>query len=159
MCVESQMSELIGTLWIMSKVLEIYPWLRIPEAELQFRFTRSSGPGGQNVNKVATRVELLFDVVHSPSFDPQKRDRLQRRLAGMIDQDGILHLASQESRSQWKNRVDVVEKFVAVLKKALAPQHRRIATGPTSSSRQARAKQKRVRSAAKALRRRVTAEE
>lgn len=140
----------------MRKVLEIYPWLRIPESELEFRFTRSSGPGGQNVNKVATRVELRFDVAHSPSLDERKRGRLQQRLAGTIDRDGMLHLASQESRSQWKNRVDVVEKFVALLRKALAPQQRRIATGPTPGSRQARAKQKRTRSATKALRRKVT---
>ena len=143
----------------MAKVLEIYPWLRIPESELQFRFTRSSGPGGQNVNKVATRVELTFDVSGSPSLDDRKRDRLRRRLAGMVDQNGLLHLASQESRSQWKNRVDVVNKFVAYLKKALAPQQRRVATRPTSGSRQARVKQKQTRSATKALRRRITAED
>lgn len=143
----------------MKKELEIFPWLKIPESELEFRFTRSSGPGGQNVNKVATRVELMFDVARSPSLDERKRDRIQTRLAGMMDRDGILHLASQESRSQWKNRMDVIEKFVALLKKALAPQHRRIATGPTSGSRLARVKQKRARSAAKAFRRRVTAED
>ncbi len=142
----------------MGKVLEIYPWLKIPESELKFRFTRSSGPGGQNVNKVATRVELMFDVAHSLSLDDRKRDRVQRRLAGMTDGDGVLHVASQESRSQWKNRMDVVEKFARLLRKALAPQQRRIATGPTSASRQARSKQKRTRSATKLLRRRVTAD-
>jgi ribosome-associated protein len=139
----------------MRKVLEIYPWLAIPASELEFRFTRSSGPGGQHVNKVATRVELMFDVARSPSLDEHARSRLRRRLAGIIDTDGVLHLASQDSRSQWKNRVDVVAKFVAALEKALTPQHRRIPTGPTSASRQARAKQKRVRSATKALRRKV----
>jgi len=143
----------------MGKVLEIYPWLKIPDSELEFRFTRSSGPGGQNVNKVSTRVELLFDLAGSPSLDERVRHRLQRKLAGMVDRDGVLHLASQESRSQWKNRVDVVEKFTDLLKKALAPQHRRVATGPTSASRQRRATQKRARAATKASRRRVADED
>jgi ribosome-associated protein len=143
----------------MTKVIQIYPWLTIPESELTFRFTRSSGPGGQNVNKVATRVELAFDVAHSPSLDDRMRERVQGRLVGMMDRVGVLHLASQESRSQWKNRVDVVEKFVVLLKKALAPQLRRIATGPTSGSRRARAKQKQARSVKKVLRRKVSTED
>jgi ribosome-associated protein len=143
----------------MAKVLEIFPWLEIPESELKFRFTRSSGPGGQNVNKVSTRVEVLFDVAGSPSLDDRQRERVLKRLAGLADRNGILHVASQESRSQWKNRVDVVEKLVEFLRKALAPQHRRIATGPTSGSRQARARQKKARSTRKALRRRVAADE
>jgi ribosome-associated protein len=143
----------------MAKVLEIFPWLKVPESELHFRFTRSSGPGGQNVNKVATRVELTFDIAHSPSLDDRMRDRLLKRLGGMVDTNGLLHLASQESRSQWKNRMDAVEKFAALLKKALAPQQRRIATGPTSGSRQSRVKQKRARSATKALRRKVVDED
>jgi ribosome-associated protein len=156
---KSQMSELNSILRRMAKLLEIYPWLTIPESELQFRFTRSSGPGGQNVNKVATRVELTFDVAHTPSLDDRKRDRLQNRLAGMVDGKGVLRLASQESRSQWKNRVDVVAKFVELLRKALAPQQRRISTRPTSGSRQARVKQKRARSATKVLRRRASIED
>lgn len=143
----------------MSKVFEIYPWLRIPESELQFRFTRSGGPGGQNVNKVATRVELLFDVARTGALDDDARARVQKKLAGVIDGRGVLRLASQESRSQWKNRGDVVEKFIQLLRRALAPQQRRIATGPTTGSRQSRAKQKRARSATKALRRKVAADE
>ena len=143
----------------MRKMLEIYPWLEIPEAELGLHFTRSGGPGGQNVNKVATRVELTFDVVHSPSLDEGTRDWLLKKLGGMVDRRGLLHLASQESRSQWKNRIDVVEKFVMLLQRALAPQHRRIATRPSSGSRHARAKQKQTRASTKALRRRVSAEE
>jgi ribosome-associated protein len=143
----------------MSKVLEINPWLKIPESELQFRFTRSGGPGGQNVNKVATRVELLFDVAGTSSLDDETRARVRNKLAGVIDRKGVLRLASQESRSQWKNRVDVVEKFIQLLRRALAPQHRRVATGPTSGSRRLRAKRKRARSTTKALRRRVVAEE
>ncbi len=143
----------------MGKVLEIYPWLKIPDYELEFRFTRSSGPGGQNVNKVSTRVELLFDLAGSPSLDDRIRHRLQRNLAGMVGKDGVLHLASQESRSQWKNRVDVVERFTDLLKRALVPRHRRIATGPTTASRRRRARQKRARAATKASRRRVPNEE
>ncbi len=143
----------------MGKMLEINRRLKIPESEVQYRFTRSSGPGGQNVNKVATRVELIFDLVHSPTLDEITRDRLLKKLAGMVDRDGRLHLASQESRSQWKNRVDVTAKFVALLRKALVPQQRRVATGPTSASRQERAKQKQHRSGVKALRRRVIADD
>ena len=153
------MSEINRILRSMRKVLEIYPWLKIPESELDFRFTRSSGPGGQNVNKVATRVELMFDVARSPSLEERQRARLRRILAGAIDTTGVLHLASQESRSQWKNRVDVVEKFIRMLTRALAPQQRRIPTRPTRTSRKVRARRKQARSATKAFRRRVTAED
>ncbi len=72
----------------------------IPTSELHFRFARSSGPGGQHVNRSATQVELLFDVANSPSLDETQRQRVLRNLTPRIDKEGVLHLVSQETRSQ-----------------------------------------------------------
>src|SRR5512135_2338893 len=82
--------------------------LSIPAAELSFRYSRSGGPGGQHVNRTETRVELLFDVAHSPSLSEGQRGRLLERLAGRLDRDGILHIVSSATRSQLENRADAV---------------------------------------------------
>src|SRR2546422_1612755 len=102
--------------------------LSIPSSELRYRFARSGGRGGQNVNKVETRVELLFDVAHSPSLTESDRDRILHHLRSRIDDEGVLRIVSQESRSQWKNRVDAVERFRDLIKHALRPRKKRIAT-------------------------------
>ncbi len=99
--------------------------LEIPISELRFKFARSGGRGGQNVNKVETKVELLFDVVSSPSLSELQRDSILKNLKSQIDVEGMLHIVSQESRSQWKNRGDAVRKFVELLQKALKPKKKR----------------------------------
>ncbi len=80
--------------------------LRLPLGELRFRFSRSSGPGGQHVNRSETRVELLFDVLNSPSLTDHQRTRILNRLAGQIDGEGVLHIFSSTTRSQAENRAD-----------------------------------------------------
>ncbi|HYQ86890.1 MAG TPA: alternative ribosome rescue aminoacyl-tRNA hydrolase ArfB [Bacteroidota bacterium] len=127
--------------------------LGIPHSELRFRFARSGGRGGQNVNKVETRVELLFDVAHSPSLTEMDRDRILHHLKGRIDEEGVLRIVSQESRSQWKNRVDAVERFRDLLKLALRPRKKRIATRIPAGVKARRLDQKKHRGRLKELRR------
>jgi ribosome-associated protein len=122
--------------------------------ELRFRFSRSGGPGGQNVNKVSTRVELLFDVAHSPSLPPAVRDRLMERLGDRVDEQGILHVVVDESRSQWQNREIAVNKIVALLRAALLPRKVRVPTRATHTSSLKRQQAKRAQGMKKALRRR-----
>jgi len=120
--------------------------VQIPLSELEFRFSRSSGPGGQHVQKASTRVELLFDVARSPSLDDEQRARVLNRLSGYVDSDGILHVVSQSERSQWRNRREVVERFQELMRRALARRKQRRATRPTAASREKRLEQKRRRS-------------
>src|SRR5512138_794498 len=89
--------------------------VRIPRSELEFRFARSSGPGGQHVNKTETQVELLFDVAHSPSLTDAQRQRLLSKLKNVIDSEGVLHLTAQSERSQLRNREIVTARFQQVL--------------------------------------------
>src|SRR5881296_3734333 len=95
--------------------------LEIADAELEFRFSRSGGPGGQNVNRRATKVELVFDVAGSPSIGPRQRERLLRALSSRIDSEGRLHVVSQEARTQAENRARALERFRLILTRALAP--------------------------------------
>lgn len=136
--------------------LTITDALAIPLAEFDFRFSRSSGPGGQHVQRSDTRVELLFDVANSPSLTDEQRARILARLAGYIDNDGVLHLFSSATRSQLENREDVVARLRALLAAALRVPRRRIATRPSKAAKRARLEDKRARSGVKQTRRRVT---
>ncbi len=135
--------------------LPITPDLAIPLAELDFRFSRSSGPGGQHVQRSDTRVELLFDVARSPSLTDDQRARIRARLAGYLDNDGVLHLFSSATRSQLANRADVIARFQALLAGALRPRKHRIATRPSAAARERRLAGKRARSQIKQARRKV----
>ncbi len=114
-------------------------------SELRFRFARSSGPGGQHVNRSATQVELLFDVAGSPSLNETQRRRVLRRLKSRIDKESILHLVSQETRSQLRNREEVVERFQVLMREALQIPKRRLPTRPTRAARERRLATKRRR--------------
>jgi ribosome-associated protein len=140
-------------------MLRITPSLVLPESEIQFRFSRSGGPGGQHVNKASTRVELLFDVAGSRSLSDDQRQRIAQRLKRYLGSDGILRVVCDASRSQWQNRATALEKFVALLQTALARRKKRVATRPPTSASEQRSKEKQIRSRKKALRRRVGAED
>jgi len=139
--------------------LRITDNVSIPMSELQFRFARSSGPGGQHVNRSATQVELLFDVANSPSLNEAQRQRVLRRLRSRIDKEGVLHLVSQETRSQLRNREEVVERFQALMREALRVPKRRLPTRPTRAARERRLEEKRRRSETKRDRRPVQPDE
>lgn len=127
-------------------LLEIDAEVSIPWSELSFRFSRSSGPGGQHVQKSSTRVELLFDVDQSPSLTESQRAQVRKRLSGYIDSSGVLHLTAQSERSQTRNREEVVQRLQELLGKALKPRKHRRPTRPTAPSREKRLRRKRLRS-------------
>ena len=140
-------------------ILRINDALTIPLDELHFSFSRSSGPGGQNVNRTATKVELTFDVRSSPSLTLEQRALIFHRLTRSIDQEGILHLTSQSSRSQLQNREDALARFQTLLAGALRVARKRVPTRPSRASKEERLRGKHVRKLAKRARRRVGCEE
>ena len=137
-------------------VVRITNTVSIPMSELRFRFARSSGPGGQHVNRSATQVELLFDVASSPSLDEVQRQRVLTKLQSRIDKEGVLHLVSQETRSQLRNREEVVERFRELMREALHVPKSRRPTRPTRAARERRLEEKRRRGEAKRGRRPVS---
>jgi ribosome-associated protein len=134
--------------------LEVSGELRVPLAELEFRATRSGGPGGQHVNTSSTRVELVWDLAASPTLTPEQRDRLRQRLATRLDAAGRLRLVSSASRSQLRNREDVTERLRLLLAQALVVPKTRKRTKPSRAAKAARLQGKRRRSATKRDRRR-----
>lgn len=135
-----------------TQFLPVTPSLGIPLSELRFRTSRSGGPGGQNVNKLETRVELVFNVIESSSLNEDQKRNLLEHLASRIDGAGVLHLSSQKSRSQWENKQLVIEKFVAILRAALKVRKKRVRTSPTASSKERRVQEKKRHSHKKSLR-------
>ncbi|GAB4272727.1 MAG: alternative ribosome rescue aminoacyl-tRNA hydrolase ArfB [Candidatus Promineifilaceae bacterium] len=134
-------------------VVEINARVRIPLSELTFRFSTSSGPGGQHVNKAATKVTLLFDVVHSPALDEATRAYLLRRLAHRLNKEGVLQVVVQSSRSQYQNRETAVRRFQQILAQALARQRPRLKTRPSRKAIEKRLQAKKKQSQKKKERR------
>lgn len=135
-----------------SKTLVIREETSIPLDELRFRFSRSPGPGGQKVNRTATRVELTFDVRNSPSLSPEQKSMILDRLRSYVDQEGVLHLISHSTRSQWRNRRDVIARFASLIEESLHTPRQRIPTQPTRAAKERRLRNKSARSAIKRLR-------
>jgi ribosome-associated protein len=128
-------------------------WLVIPDAELHERFSRSSGPGGQSVNTADSRVELSFDVEHSPALPQWARARALERLAGRLA-GGVLTVAASEQRSQLANRQAARARLAALLRAAVAPpQRQRVPTRPSRAANERRLAAKRSRGAVKRTRR------
>jgi len=126
--------------------------LVLPARELHWRFSRSSGPGGQGVNTADSRVELSFDLARSPAFPPHLKERAERRLSGRLV-DGVLTVVASEHRSQLRNRDAARARLAATLREALAPDAPpRRPTRPTAGSKRRRLDAKARRSATKRLR-------
>lgn len=112
--------------------------LTLDEAEIEESFIRASGPGGQNVNKVASAVQLRFDLRHSPSLPEAVRGRAERLAGQRLTQDGVLVITAQRFRSQERNRADALERLVALLRRAATPPKHRRPTRPSAASREER---------------------
>jgi ribosome-associated protein len=140
-------------------MIQIEPGLEIPDDELKFTYTRSSGPGGQHVNKASTRVTLLFDVDRSPSLDDDQRRRLRARLATRISAEGLLRVSSQQSRSRDANERAAVRRFAELVRAALHRKAPRTATKATRASREKRISEKKIRAGIKKHRGRAPLED
>ncbi len=122
------------------------------QEEFIFQASRSGGPGGQNVNKVSTKVELRFNVANSALLSDEEKAIIAIKLVNKINNSGELILVSQKERSQLKNKENVIEKFQVLIEKALTPRKKRLSTKPTKASVEKRLESKRVQSKIKSNR-------
>jgi ribosome-associated protein len=132
--------------------IPITPTLEIDEAELGFEYSRSGGPGGQNVNKVNTKVALTFDVAASAALSEYQKGLIREKLGNRITEDGVLRVVSTEHRTQPANREAAVERFVALIAGALKRPKVRRPTKATRGSHERRLREKKGRSDVKRMR-------
>ena len=126
--------------------------IALDESEIQLQFVRASGPGGQNVNKVATAVQLRFDVVHSPSLPEDVRGRLLRLAGARVSKEGVLVIDARRFRTRERNRQDAVERLVELIRRAAKPPKTRLRTKRPLASVRRRLEAKRRRGETKRLR-------
>ncbi|HEX3501798.1 MAG TPA: alternative ribosome rescue aminoacyl-tRNA hydrolase ArfB [Xanthobacteraceae bacterium] len=134
-------------------MIRVSPHIEIDEREIEEQFVRASGPGGQNVNKLSTAVQLRFDVRHSPSLPPDVRTRLERLAGARLTRDGVLVIIAQRHRTQGRNREDALERLLDMIRQAAVAPVKRRPTRPTKASRERRIESKKRQSSIKRLRR------
>lgn len=132
--------------------------IQIPEQELEFRFVLASGPGGQNVNKVATAVQLRFDASRSASLPEPVRERLAVLAGSRMTKEGVVVITAKRHRTQERNRQDARERLLDLLRRAARPPKKRRPTRPSRAARERRLRDKRARSEKKQARRDVPRE-
>ena len=133
-------------------MIQITSSIAIDDGEIKEEFIRSSGPGGQNVNKVATAVQLRFDVINSPSLPDEVRERLISLARSRITDDGVLIINTRRFRTQGRNRQDAIERLTELIRKAAEKPRQRRKTRPTLSSKMRRLEDKHHRAETKILR-------
>ncbi|MEJ2549566.1 MAG: alternative ribosome rescue aminoacyl-tRNA hydrolase ArfB [Anaerolineales bacterium] len=134
-------------------MIQITKDIALDEDELQFDFVRAAGPGGQNVNRVATAVQLRFDVRRSPSLTESVRARLMRLAGNRINKDGVLIINARRFRTQTRNRKDAIDRLSDLVRRAAQREKPRKKTRPSNAARERRLQEKRRRSRIKNLRR------
>ncbi len=140
-------------------MIQITPTIAIDEGEIREDFIRASGPGGQNVNKLATAVQLRFDVAHSPSLPDDVRQRLGNLAGRRMTEEGVLIIEARRFRTQARNRQDAFDRMVILIRKAAEQPKIRRKTRPPAKSREQRLKTKRRRSQLKEQRRSIQPDE
>ncbi len=140
-------------------MIEVTPTLSIDEKEIQESFVRASGPGGQNVNKVSTAVQLKFDIRNSPSLPPDVKQRLIYLAGKRLSSSGVIILTSQKFRTQEKNRQDALTRLIALIRQATKKPKARKKTKPSAAAKQERMDEKRRRSDVKKTRKPIKGEE
>ncbi len=133
-------------------MIRVTPDIELDEREIDEQFVRSSGPGGQNVNKLSTAVQLRFDVRRSPSLPAEVRHRLERLAGSRLTRDGVLVIIAQRHRTQLRNRADALERLLDLIRQAAIRPVKRRPTRPTKGSRERRIEGKKRRGGIKQLR-------
>ena len=133
-------------------MIEVADGLSLDENELEFSFIRASGPGGQNVNKVSSAVQMRFDARRSPNLSNDVSVRLQKLAGSRLTQDGVIVITAARHRTQERNRADAIERLVELIRKAAIAPVKRRPTRPTKASKQRRLEAKTQRGGVKALR-------
>jgi ribosome-associated protein len=140
---------------LVTGVIRVTPTLTIDDSEIEERFVRASGPGGQNVNKVASAVELRFDAARSPALGPDVLQRLRAIAGARMTDDGVVVIDARRHRTQHQNREDARNRLAALIREALVRPRKRRKTRPTGASKERRIASKRHRSEAKRQRGKV----
>jgi len=135
-------------------MIEITPRISLDEGELEFAYIRAAGPGGQNVNKVSSAVQMRFDARRSPSLPNDVSVRLQRLAGSRLTQDGVIVISANRFRDQQRNRADAIERLAEMIRKAEPPPVKRKPTKPSRAAREKRLESKAKRGAVKSMRQR-----